>query len=325
MLAGVTAATGIGCGGSTNTSDAGDPDAGPPPILLRDENNYTSTGSLAIPTVETAPATDLDICWTDVTDDIQCHPVAPAADLNTVSMLRILHLSEEQVENRLSSGELAQSEVDGYLEYATNTTSTCMKLSQLSFFGTVIDVQAEYIETTDQTYLLLFAHGTRPGVGARTMTFVKPTASSTNTRVDAPKGCGMLTFSADLSSLAKVAMPAEAPWVVDWRNVTRDGLGNRIVASAIDGLMLAFYEGMSVAEIQADIFDLELNATAIWEIKLTGGRTADLSTAKERGSGAVFTGFSRGAAGVWMLALMCSTCQNPAPQLLTILDPAEGG
>ena len=303
-----------GCGGG----DGG-------PILLTDANNYTASGSLAIPTVETAPATDLDVCWTNVVDDIQCHPVAPTADLNTVSMLRLLHLTEEQVESRLSSGELSQSEVDGYLEYKTNATSTCMKLSQLSFFGTVIKVEEEYVESSDQTYLMLFAHGTRPGVGARTMTFVKPTAGSTNTRVDAPTGCGMLTFSADLSSLTKLKMPAAAPWVVDWRGVTRDGQGNDIVFEANDGLMLAFYEGMTVAQIQSDFFDLELNATTIWEIKLAGGRTADLSTAKQRGSGAPFTGFSGSGAGVWLLALTCSTCQNPAPMVLTVLEPATGG
>ena len=68
------------------------------------------------------------------------------------------------------------SEVNGYLEYRTPKTSTCAKLSQLSFFGTAIKVQEEYVETIDQTYLLLFAKGTRPGVGARTMTFIKPTA-----------------------------------------------------------------------------------------------------------------------------------------------------
>src|SRR5688572_24567868 len=175
-LVGVLSAV-AGCGGS----GAGGP------ILLGDANNYTASGSLAIPTVETAPATDIDVCWTNVVDDIQCHPVAPMIDLDTVSMLRLLHLTEEQVESRLSSGELSQSEVDGYLEYKTNETSTCMKLSQLSFFGTVIKVEEEFVVSSDQTYLMLFAHGTRPGVGARTMTFVKPTAGSTNTRVDAPR------------------------------------------------------------------------------------------------------------------------------------------
>jgi hypothetical protein len=313
-LVGVLSALG-GCGGS----DSGGP------ILLHDDNNYTATGSLAIPTVETAPATDLDICWTNVVDDFQCHPVAPMADVDTMSLLRLLHLSEVQVEERLSTGELAQADVNGYIEYRTNHTSTCAKLSQLSFFGTVINVENEYVETIDQTYLLLFAKGTRPGVGARTMTFIKPTAGSMNTKVEAATGCGQLTFSANLTALTKVKIPAAAPWVIDWRNLTRDGQGNTIVLASLDSVLIGFYQGMTVEQIQADIFDLELNATALWDVQLSGGRTADLSTAVERGTGALFTGFTRSAAGVWMLALLCSTCQNPAPVLLTVLDPATGG
>ena len=306
-----------GCGGGT-TDTTGN-------ILLQDVHNYSATGLLSIQTIETAPAADLDVCWTGIISDLQCHPVAPAADLDNVSLLRFLHLSETDVEQRLSSGELAMSEVDGYVEYQTNHTDTCMKLSQLSFFGTAIDLQKEYVESTDRTYMLLFAKGTRPGVGARAMVFVKPTAASVNTRVDAPTGCGLLEFTADLSTATRLGMPPVAPWVIDWRNVTKDGQGNTIEFQSIDGVMIGFYEGQTVAEIQANIFDLELRATTLWEVKLKGGRTADLSTATERGTGAAFPGFARATTGVWMLALTCSTCQNPAPVVLTILDPGAGG
>jgi len=306
-----------GCGGGTD-GPAGN-------ILLQDLHNYSATGNLSIQTVETAPAADLDVCWTGIINDLQCHPVAPAADLDNVSLLRFLHLDETEVEQRLSSGELAQSEVDGYVEFHTNHIDTCMKLSQLSFFGTAIKLQEEYVESADRTYMLLFAKGTRPGVGARAMVFVKPTAASVNTRVDAPTGCGLLEFSADLSTATRLGMPPASPWVIDWRNVTKDGQGNAIEYQSIDGVMIGFYEGQTVAEIQANIFDLELRATTLWEIKLKGGRTADLSTATERGTGALFPGFARATTGVWMLALTCSTCQNPAPVVLTVLDPGAGG
>jgi hypothetical protein len=307
-----------GCGGGSDGRPPGN-------ILLKDEHNYSATGQLSIPSVETASATDLDVCWNGITTDIQCHPVAPAADLDNVSLLRFLHLDEPAVEHRLSSGELPMSEVDGYVEYMPNHTDTCMKLAQLSFFGTAIKLQEEYVESNDRTYMLLFTKGTKPGVGARSMVFVKPTAGSVNTRVDAPAGCGLLEFSADLSSATHLPMPSSAPWVIDWRNVTRDGQGNPIEYQSIDGVMIGFYENQTVAQIQEKILDLELLATTIWEIKLTGGRTADLSTATQRGTGTPFPGFSNATPGVWMLALTCSTCQNPAPVVLTIVEPGAGG
>ena len=93
--------------------------------------------------------------------------MAPAADLDNVSLLRFLHLDETQVEQRLSSGELAQSEVDGYVEYHTNHTDTCMKLSQLSFFGTAINLQTEYVESTDRHVHVAVREGHPAGRGAR--------------------------------------------------------------------------------------------------------------------------------------------------------------
>ena len=62
-------------------------------VLLHDENNYTTTASLSIPTVETTAGADADICWSNVVDDLQCHPVSSTADLDNVSLLRVAHLS----------------------------------------------------------------------------------------------------------------------------------------------------------------------------------------------------------------------------------------
>jgi hypothetical protein len=305
------------------TSCGGDPLMPEGNVVVRDQNNYTSTGSLSIDTIETAANGDLDICWTNVTDDIQCHVVAPQTDVDNVAMLR-MRLTEAQVEERLSKSMLPMSEVDGYLDFQPDHTGTCAKLSQLTFFGTVVPIADEYFESTERTYLMVFTKGTKPGLGARTMTFVKPTSTSTNTRVDAPKGCGLLEFTANLSSATPVDVPAAGPWIADWSAITRDGQGNTVIFAKIDGATLGFYEGMDVAQIEADIFDLELNATKLWDVKLMGGRSVDLATAKDRATGAPFPGFSAGGSGVWLLALTCSTCQNPAPVVLAVLNPAGG-
>jgi hypothetical protein len=82
---------------------------------------------------------------------------------------------------------------------------------------------------------------------------------------------------------------------------------------------------MTVSEIEEQIFDLEILATTLWELELEGGKTADLAQAQARDGSGAFRGFTR-TDGVWALGLMCSTCSNPAPVVLTILEPgAEGG
>jgi len=294
-------------------------------VPIVDENNYRATSSLSIPTIETASGQDLDICWDALDADIQCHDVAPAADIDVVGLLRLLHLTEDEVEQKLAADDLQQNEVDGYVEHITDHEALCTKLSALSFFGTTVEIEEEYVENDDRTYMLLFSKGTVPGVGARTMTFIKPTAASDNLTVNIAPGCGHLTFEADLGSGTPLALPAAAPWVVDWRGVTKNGLGNPVPTAGIDRALVGYYPGMTVEDLEADIFNLELNATELFEITLQGSRTADLSRGVERNSGEEFSGFARDEEGVWLFGLTCSTCKNPAPVVLTILAPEVEG
>jgi hypothetical protein len=304
-----------GCGGASGGIDGG---AGGV-ILLQNGNNYLATGRLSIPVIETQSGADLDVCWTHVTTDLQCHSVAPTVDIDNVAFLRIM-LSQSDVEAQLTSGDLQQSSISGYVEFHTEHTSTCTKLSKFSFNGTPIDVPNELVESADSTYMILFAHGLQKGVGARDMVFVKPTTTSTNTMVNAQPGCGLLDFIADLHTHARVSVPATAPWNVDWQGVTLDGQLGSVIYAKLDKLLVGFYEGKTVADLEANFFNIETLATSLWDLPLNGGRTADLSQAKNRATAAPFDGFSHGAV-TWILGLFCSKCQNPAPVVLVVLDP----
>lgn len=306
-----------GCGGGGG--DGGDKSP-PGSIELADENNYTSVSDMELDIVDTAPEADLDICWSDIEDDLQCHGVTPKADIDNIAMLRFQNLSKDEAEQRLVSGELDMADIAGYVDYPTDHVSTCTTLSEMTFFGTPIELDKQYTESDEYLYILLFAHGTTPGVGARTMTFVNPTSSSSNTTVTAPSGCGLLDFTADLERIEPVEIPVDGPWVMDWRHVSEDSLGNEIAYESIDNVLLAFYEGMTLREVQDQIFDLEYIYTNLWEIPLDGERTTDLADARDRDTGDRFSGFENDD-GVWLMALMCSQCQNPAPVILTILEP----
>jgi hypothetical protein len=277
-----------------------------------------------LPAVETASGVDLDLCWGEVQGDLLCHDLEPESDLDNVALMRFRHLSEQEVEQRLTAGELSQSELDGYLDFHTDHESTCTKLSALSFFGTEVEVEEDYLESTDHTYMLLLARGTSPGVGAATLMFLRPSEASANTVVEAQSGCGLLEFTADLATAEPVAVPAMGPWVVDWRNVTRDGQGNDVAFARIDRALVGFYEGMTVSDLEEQIADLELIAAEMWEIELGRGNKVDLGAAESRADGAAFSGFERDADGLWLFALLCSTCQNPAPVVLSILEPITG-
>ena len=318
-------------GACESTDDGDNPvDEGEVDIVLQNENNYGSTTDLSIDTIETS-VTDLEVCWAGVTDNLQCHDVDPAQTIHNVSFIRFKGLSEADVEAMLSATQLETSDVDVYFDYEPKSGETCAHLSDMEFGGTSLNVEDEYLEGDEYTYVLLFAETTVPGVGVQTMTFIKPTSDANTDTVNAPPGCTgkpILDFEADLTSLTNVEVPVDGPWVVGWKNVKKNGAGQNIDFDSIDGLLLGFYEGMTPTQIEDEFLDLEQIATVKWEADVQG-RSADLAEAKECDSdgncdGEAFPGFERDAEGTWLLALTCSECQSPAPVVLTILEPGSG-
>lgn len=285
-------------------------------IFLADTNNFTYTGDIDVGSFTTASATDIEICWDQVTEDIQCHALDPLLDIDNVGLVRFPHFTQADVEAGLSANSLQQSDISGYVERPTENAVTCANLSEFSFFGTSIDISVEYTEKGG-TYMLMLAEGLEPGVGARMLTFLAPSEDSDVTRVDLGNGCGMLDFQADLHSLTPVSTPVDGPWVVDWSGLTRDGLGAPVTLENIDGVMLAFYSGMTATDLETQFFDLELIASQLYKWDLSGGTVIDLATPPT--TGGTFPGFT--GDGTWVFALTCSRCYNPAPIFITALEP----
>ncbi len=307
------AALAAGCGGKEGgTCPAGT-------VSLSDANNFQYAGDLILPTYETASGSDIAICWDALTEDLQCHEMDPAGDIDNVGLVRFPFLSHEDIQADLSNNSLQQADVSGYVEYNTEGGQTCANLVDFSFFGTPIDVTAEYTEEGG-SYLLLLATGTTIGVGTRMLAFLEPSAGSTNTQVDISGGCDVLDFEATISDQAVDI--CDSSLEVDWSGLTRDGLGNELLLSDINSLSVGFYEGASVADLEGSFLDLELIATTWWSMDLEAGTGADLSQATTA-EGEPFSGFD--GDGVYLLALRCTTCYNPAPLFLTVLNPVEEG
>jgi len=288
-------------------------------VFPADENNFNYSGAMHVPVITTASGVDLNICWDQLVQDIQCHDMDPNADIDNVGLVRLPYLSQAEVSERLAGQGLQQADISGYVELNTNG-ETCLSLADMNFYGTMIDVPSEYNEDGG-TYLMIHTTGTEPGIGARMLTFLEPKADSKVTGVDTENGCGVLDFTADMRSLTPLSMPAAGPWVVDWSGLTQDGQGIALQDGTVDGLMVAFYADLEPADLEPEFFDLELIPTSMWQLDIESGTIADLAEATNGTSN--FTGIDTAAAGTWALALRCSTCQNPAPLFLTILEGTE--
>jgi hypothetical protein len=286
-------------------------------VMLEDANNYSYVGDIDAPTHAVADGVDIEVCWDEVTDDIQCHEVDPTVDLGLVTLARFGELSEVEVEEQLSTDSLDQSALGGYLGYEIQGGETCAMLDEFTLDGTVVPLSDHFYEGGG-TYLLLTSRGTTPGQNIVSMDFLEPSSGSDVTSVSFGPACATLDFSADLVGATPISMKSGgSSWMVDWGNLTVNGLGNAIQLANIDRMLIGYYEGRSVADVEASFLDLEIVATDLYEI---GGEalfnTFEVDLAEADG----FAGFDK-TDGTWVLALMCTTCSNPAPLFATVIEP----
>jgi hypothetical protein len=305
---------------------SGNPDSGTANAYIKNENNYRSTDTLTIPQVATAPGVDLHVCWTTLSTDLLNHALDPVADIDSVTFLQIGGLTEKQIATQFAASQFETNQVKLYRTFLVDHTaappSTCADLSAFKLGGAKLVPAQDYVVAADTKYLLLFAQGATPGVGSKSMIFLEPTAGATNTSVAAPEGSSILAFTADLTTPQRVSIPTAGPYVIDWSQLTQDGLGNQVIYQKIDGLFLGYYE-MTIADLQARCLDFDRIATAKYTVSVpTGAKKMDLASAKTD-QGEPFTGFAGRTSGLWGVALMCSACQSPAPIAVVILNPPE--
>jgi len=309
------------CGSSKSPANPGKA----PNVVLYDTNNYSSQSTLALNTMDTKAATEQDICWTDLTQDLQCHNVNPQADIDNVSLIRFQKTHEEVQKMLISGGEFDQSQVDVYRQHHTDHQSTCTKLSAFtSIDNKPINITQDFSAGSQYSYVLLAATTTTPAVGSATMVFVNPLDASDVAPLNIPMGCKLLTVDANLHSLTKVVVPTEGPWIVDWSHITKYGTGPTAQFGDFEflDLTIGFSQNKTVADLEQNFFDIETSATRLWHVgninSGAGAHSADLSLAVDD-QGNPFTGFDQ-KDGVWAIALRCPTCQNPMPLVLTIVD-----
>ncbi|MFT5679496.1 MAG: hypothetical protein ACI8RZ_000400 [Myxococcota bacterium] len=290
-------------------------------IELVDDHNYAYDSTIDVPEVATAAETDLILSWAGLTEDMQCHETEPVSGVDNVAVLVFANLTQDEVAVGLNDDTLQQADLSVYIS-AEPGNATNLDLSELTFYGT--DPEILPFTTPDSgTWLALLTSGTQIAVGTRAMKFFSPTKGETNTTVAINDACGMLEFAVELEALEEVPVNVEGPWIIDWSALTRSGQGYPINLGNIDRVMVAWFADQEVAGLETNFLDLELVADRLWSMELDGGAGAELDGLKESGTDAAFDGFTED--GLWLLALRCSTCPNPAPQFLTVVYPlAEG-
>jgi hypothetical protein len=295
-------------------------------VVIEDANNYTSTSTLTIPTLQTAPMADLTFTWADVSKDLLCHT---AGSIDNVAFLQVKGMTQDAIAHRLAVGTLTSNQVAEYAEQHTMGATSAMMSAFNNYDKGSFTLVTDYVPSTTAQYLALFTHGTVLGVGAQSMIFLQPTDGVATTTVAAPNPCPdgtanganeILHFTAMLST-TPVSIPTAGPWKVDWSQVTKDNFGNTLDFSqtTLDKVEVGFFQGKQPADIEADFLNVEQDATQLYTYSVPQGQQyVDLMSPPT--SGGAFPGFAS-TDGTWAVAALCTKCSVPAPIVFSVLQP----
>jgi hypothetical protein len=331
-----TASLGAGCSsegdddGAAGSGGTGGGTTNAVTIPITDANQYTSEATLDIPSIEVV-AENITIGWSGVSSDLQCNDV-DVSDLVNVSFLRFEGMTEEEVAEELTKSRIDSNKAK-FFDYRIKAGELTVELEAFEKLGGVpIDIDSDFKIDAETAYLIIVQDQLGLGVGTKSMTFVRPSDEGTDL-VELGTGCPsppILTFDAFLADKPTISVPAEAPWIVGWRDVTKDGTGGELALADTDQLLIGFYPDMSPSDLETEFFDIETLAEPMWELAVEGpDLKADLSNAVKRNADGTpslekFSGFDQQGEGTWMVALTCSVCANPQPVILAILEPSEG-
>lgn len=283
-------------------------------IQLEDDWNYRFTTDI------TAEATAIEDCpkdvlidWGDLTSDLLAHEMDPTTDIDLMRVVRFDDKSQEDVLLDISTNALTQQDISGNVDYEPTSGETSANLSDFEFNGTKIDPTTEVCSELGATFLLTALTGLYE---YRMLGFFEPTPDETNTEVYLDSDSATLVFDSDLSRGGTISVPAGRDYMVNWMDLTRDGQDLEFSVSNIDFLMLARYE-LTVEEMQDQFFDLQLIADEMYTADVGGLGEFELVNATDEG-GAAFAGFE--GDGLWLLGMFCTTCANPAPLFLGVIE-----
>ena len=273
---------------------------------LDDANNYTYSNTIDVKVIGCTPGADVSFDWSGLTVDVQDHAMDPATDVTEMSALYFPNFDEAQLEDAIAADDIFMSDTQVILT-GTNAGGTSVLLSDLMApAGNEFD-PAEYFVKEEGTWAIRL---TENETIAHSVAFFRPDSTADNSAVQIDNETADVTFSADLHSLDVVQFNETDEFHIDWSDVKTAGDGQFFDPNKIDQVWLGRYDE-SVDELATQFFDLELIAEELDTIAISQTQEATIGADE-------FGGLHSG--DTWLLALRCTSCTNPAPPFLTVIE-----
>ena len=304
----------------------GDPTAS---VVITDPTNYSLSDSFTMQVAKLKDNTDLVFDWSRVTVDFFGKTVNPLTDINTV-LISLWNLTPQGIEDALKVDNLPLASNSGVITTFPDGTYTQQNLLSFNELGNPLPTDElwsrfntatpNYQYPQDQyTFLAMAQTGSDIGRNPRMIALFNIDPNATQTELDFTNDSTKLSYTVDLLQSQPMEVPAGVPALtVDWSQMTKNALGNRYDYSEITLAAVAHYKTETLPQLQQDFLNLEDIADGWWSGPVVAGASIDLGGLVDADS-ATFPGID--GTGVWMAALFCGNCNNPAPWSITILQP----
>ena len=304
-----TAAFAVACGGPV---DSGAP--APPACSdcsLTDADNYTYSAALSADVRPVAAGHDVRVSWAGLDHDVHGHARGDRFEVTQALLVAFGELTPDEVLDRLANDALQQAAIALYAS-CTPVDDGC-DLSDFNVFGRTFEIE-QYFTEGSATWLVILTSDAEPGGHA--FVFLEPRDDAVAASVDVTDATSALDVSVDLADRPPVPLIVDGGSTLSWGEVTVDGLGNPLAAYQLDRLVVGVYPDLELGDLEERVFDLEALADPLWEADLAGRTSIALGDLAEADALAGLL-----AAESSVVALYCSSCLNPAPKIVAILDP----
>jgi hypothetical protein len=300
-------------------------------VVITDPTNYSLSDSFDIKTYTLKDNSNLVFDWSALHTDFFGHAVNPATDINLI-LVALWHMTPSQIEDALKTDDIPLSSNAGVITALTDGQSASVNLQQFTLLGQSIPTNLIplYFDTStpnyqypqDQfTFMMMASTGTQPGKGPRGIALFHIDPLATTTTLAMTPDSTKLSYSVDLTQAAPVLMPSgTSKLTIDWSQMQHNMIGNKYDFSQITTAAVAHFKNTTLEQLQTRFLDLETLADEWYSTSSISGYSVDLSTTKTK-NGQSFSGID--ASGIWMTALFCDNCNNPAPWSITIMQPCK--
>ncbi len=304
-------------------------------VFLKDFHNYFFKSTIEMPVIQVkgnSEIVDLVFNWSRLNNDLLGRKIDPLLDID-MALVSMWRLTKDELTYQINNDSLDRRHLVGALSVETNNEVLEANLLGFTFLGNPItdpddialrnsffNAESDSYNPESVTHMLSVQTGVEPGKRTRMIQLFTLSANTEKTQIDLTYKSAYLTYKVDLKSGEYLNLPiGNSNIVVDWQNLNFNSMGNEFVHTRINRVVIAHYE-MTLHDLEENFLKLESIHDAWYERNLdTVSASIELSELLSV-NGGFFPGIT--SEGIWVLALFCEDCENPAPWFMTVLNPS---